>query len=176
MKDAALSGKLCRLRAYRPGDEDAMRAAANDFMVARWMTQRFPHPYTLQHAERWIEMTSSGRHAHHFAIEVDGVLVGGIGFDTYEGEGGGVASFGYWLGRAYWGRGIGTDAARTLADHALDAAGLRRLEARVFEENVASARVLLKIGFSLEGRLKAAYVDRYGKVCNALLFARVATT
>lgn len=170
-----LSGKLCRLRSYRHGDEAAICAVADDYMVARWMTRAFPHPYTTTDAEHWIAMACRDGTHSHFAIEVQGVLAGGIGFDLFGGERTGTASFGYWLGRAYWRRGIATEAAQMLADYALHTSGLRRLEAKVFEPNVASARVLQKAGFSLEGVLRSAYVDRDDKVCDALLFARTTT-
>jgi RimJ/RimL family protein N-acetyltransferase len=150
-----------------------MCAVADDFMVARWMTRAFPHPYTLSDADRWIEISTSGTRDRHFAIEVDGVVAGGIGFDPFGGERSGTASFGYWLGQAYWGCGIATEAARMLSDHALRNGGLRRLEARVFTENVASARVLEKSGFALEGVLREHYLDRSGNVCDALQFARL---
>jgi ribosomal-protein-alanine N-acetyltransferase len=176
MDDGSLSGKLCRLRPYRRGDEAAICSVADDFMVARWMTQRFPHPYTRTDADRWVETATRDSPPRYFAIEVDGMLAGGAGFEPHGGERAGTAEFGYWLGRAYWGRGIGTDAARVLTEHALERVGLRRLEARVFEQNSASARVLEKCGFVLEAKLYGAYVDRSGAACNALLFARLATT
>ena len=173
MRDA-LTGRLCRLRAYRAGDEAAVSAAADDFMVARWMTRAFPHPYTLADAQSWIEFVTNSRQDRHFAIEVNGTLAGGIGFDPYPGERSGSASFGYWLGRTYWGRGIATEASRMLSDYALGDGGIRRLEALVFAQNAASARVLEKCGFVLEGRLRRHYLDRSGNVCDALLFARLA--
>jgi [ribosomal protein S5]-alanine N-acetyltransferase len=153
-----------------------MCAVADDFMVARWMTRAFPHPYTLRDADEWISIATSGPRGRYYAIEVDGVLAGGIGVEPYRGERSGTAAFGYWLGRAYWGRGIGTDAARTLSDQALSQGRLRRLEARVFAPNVASARVLEKCGFALEGRLHGFYVDREDKVCDALTYGRLATS
>jgi RimJ/RimL family protein N-acetyltransferase len=81
--------------------------------------------------------------------------------------------FGYWLGRAHWGRGIATEAAQMLADHALNAGGMRRLEASVFVENRASIRVLEKCGFTLEGRLRSLYLDRDGGVSDAFLYAKL---
>jgi [ribosomal protein S5]-alanine N-acetyltransferase len=168
-----LEGKLCRLRPYRSGDEIAICAVADDFMVARWMTRAFPHPYTLRDAQRWIEIATGSSPNEFYAIDVEGIVAGGIGVEPRGGERSGTALFGYWLGQAYWGRGIGTDAARTLADYALSAGNLRRLEASVFAPNTASARVLEKCGFSLEGRLRAYYVDRSGELCDALMFARL---
>jgi [ribosomal protein S5]-alanine N-acetyltransferase len=168
-----LEGKLCRLRPYRPDDAAAICAVADDFMVARWMTRAFPHPYTRRDADRWIALATSDTRARYYAIEVGGVLAGGIGIEPRTGERSGTAIFGYWLGQAYWGRGIGTDAARTLADFAFADSRLRRLEASVFAPNTASARVLEKCGFSLEGRLRAYYLDRRGEMCDALMFARL---
>jgi ribosomal-protein-alanine N-acetyltransferase len=143
-------------------------------MVARWMTQRFPHPYTHADAREWIAAIIIDPQDRHFAIEVDGTLAGGIGIEPCDGERRGAALFGYWLGRAYWGRGIGTDAARTLSDYVLRMGFARRLEASVFAPNVASAKVLVKCGFALEGTLRGLYVDREGAICDALLFARLA--
>jgi ribosomal-protein-alanine N-acetyltransferase len=166
-----LFGQLCRLRLYRADEADALCSVADDCMVARWMTRRFPHPYTRADADEWIPIARSA--ALSFAIEVGGSLAGGIGVERLGGERGGTGVFGYWLGRDYWGRGIATDAARTLSDYALGDGGLRRLEATVFAPNVASARVLEKSGFALMTTLRAYYVDRNEAVCDGLLYERV---
>jgi RimJ/RimL family protein N-acetyltransferase len=167
-----MAGELCRLRPYRSGDASALRVVADDFEVARWMVRRFPHPYTLRDAEEWIAIAMADPPGQILAIEVDGAIAGGIAVEPHEGERGGTALFGYWLGRAYWGRGIATEAARMLSDFALQTGGLRRLEATVFAPNTASARVLAQCGFALEGRSPGFYVDRSGAVCDGLLFGR----
>jgi len=171
---AVLEGRLCRLRPFRVDDAPAICAVADDFMVARWMTRGFPHPYTRRHADHWIAVATSDARSRYYAVEVGGTLAGGIGVEPFDGERGGTAAFGYWLGQAYWGRGIATEAARILSDHTLNGGRFRRLEARVFAPNVASARVLEKCGFQLEGRLRAFYLDRSDKVCDALVFSRLA--
>jgi hypothetical protein len=102
------------VRRYRVEDAAALCAVADDFLVARWMTRAFPHPYTRADADFWVDAASSDIRQRYFAIEVDGVLAGGIGVEPYGGERSGVAAFGYWLGRRYWGRGIGSEAARSL--------------------------------------------------------------
>jgi RimJ/RimL family protein N-acetyltransferase len=173
MNNVRLEGRRCTVRPYRTGEAAAIRAVADDFMVARWMTRAFPHPYTERDAQRWIAIATRDSRARYFAIEVAGALAGGIGVEPYDGERDGTAAFGYWLGRAYWGRGIATEAAQMLAGHALGSGGFRRLEASVFAENLASARVLEKCGFTNEGTLRGFYLDRNGKVCDAVLFARL---
>jgi RimJ/RimL family protein N-acetyltransferase len=167
-----VTGKLCRLRPYRSGDASALCAVADDFEVARWMVRRFPHPYTLRDAEEWIAIAMADARGQIFAIEVDGAIAGGITVEPLGAERTGTALFGYWLGRAYWGRGIATEAARMLSDFALQSGDLRRLEATVFGPNAASARVLEKCGFTLEGRSPELYLDRSGAVCDGLLFGR----
>lgn len=173
MFDTILTGRLCRVRPYEESDAPALCRLADDFEVARYMTRRFPHPYTLRDAQDWLARVAADSRALIGAIEVEGKLAGGIGVEPLDGEYDGTAFFGYWLGRAYWGRGIATDAARQLADYALARGNLRRLEATVFAPNVASARVLAKCGFTLEGTCKAKYLDRSDTVCDGLIFARL---
>ena len=59
-----------------------------------------------------------------------------------------VAEIGYWLAKPHWGLGIATEAVGLFADFAHDMAWIERLEAAVFVENAASARVLEKNGFA----------------------------
>jgi RimJ/RimL family protein N-acetyltransferase len=57
---------------------------------------------------------------------------------------------GYWIARAYWGRGFATEACSALVEIAR-ALGLARLEGSHFLDNPASARVLEKLGFEPTG-------------------------
>lgn len=173
MHDIVLEGTLCRLRAYRSEDAAALASVANDFRVARWMTRQFPHPYSLRDAQQWVEFAAGEGRGVHFAIEVKGALAGGIGITLPAGERAGTAILGYWLGHAYWGRGIATQAVRLLSAHALRDGELRRLEASVFADNLASAKVLEKAGFVREALLKAYYLDRSDEICDGFLYARI---
>jgi RimJ/RimL family protein N-acetyltransferase len=62
----------------------------------------------------------------------------------------GAVELGYWIGRAFWGRGFATEAGYALVDIAR-ALGLRQLEASHFIDNPASGRVLEKLGFESTG-------------------------
>jgi RimJ/RimL family protein N-acetyltransferase len=57
----------------------------------------------------------------------------------------GIREVGYWLGRAYWGRGVGTMALTEFLGHEKK----RPLYARVAVHNLASIRVLQKCGFTV---------------------------
>jgi RimJ/RimL family protein N-acetyltransferase len=76
----------------------------------------------------------------------DGCLVGVIGL---RGE------FGFWLARQARGRGYATEAGKALVAVAFRRIGLRRLEARVFRDNLASRHTLAKLGFREAGRTAA---------------------
>ena len=75
------------------------------------------------------------------AIIVDGEVAGNIGSWTAEGK----REVGYWIDRAFWGRGVATDALSAF----LGLEPVRPLYAGVAKHNVASIRVLQKCGFKL---------------------------
>lgn len=163
-----------KIRPWRREDAPALQALADHIDVARWMSG-FPHPYTRNDAEEWTAKAALQHPPQFFAIEVDGVIVGGAGLEPRDGSHKGVVILGYWLGRAYWGRGIANAVVSMLVEHAFSS-GFRRVEAHVFAPNAASLRVLEKCGFTLEGRLRASYVELDGTACDELIFGRIDTT
>jgi RimJ/RimL family protein N-acetyltransferase len=118
-------------------------------------TLTIPHPYTLAHAETWIaahqENFDTGK-SLSFAITLEGDLTGAIGlrFEPDHAR----AEIGYWIGSAYRGRGLASEATREVVRYALRDAGLHRVYASHFARNPASGRVLLKAGLACEGVLR----------------------
>jgi RimJ/RimL family protein N-acetyltransferase len=89
----------------------------------------------------------------HFAIrEPSGRVIGGCGFNEL--TVGHRAEIGYWLAKPCWGRGIMTEVVERLCEMAWTEWKLVRITAHVFPFNEASARVLEKNGFQLEGVLR----------------------
>lgn len=70
------------------------------------------------------------------------------------------ASLGYWLGAVHTGRGLATRAVRALARFSFDDLGLLRISAQVAVENAPSRAVLRRAGFSREGVLRSAALNR----------------
>lgn len=64
------------------------------------------------------------------------------------------ASMGYCFSDAAWGHGYATEAGRALLEWAFDAMDLNRVQAETDTRNLASARVLEKLGFAREGTLR----------------------
>ena len=64
------------------------------------------------------------------------------------------ASLGYCYDEPAWGHGFATEAARALLGWAFDTLDLNRVQAETDTRNLASARVLEKLGFVHEGTLR----------------------
>src|SRR5712672_529877 len=127
----------CTVREWRTSDVDSLAVNANNVKVWRNLHDAFPHPYTKADAESWIQRTSTEHADTVFAIAVDGKAIGGIGFHRGTDVHRLTAAIGYWLGEAYWGRGIAAEALRAVTEHALANFDFQRLEAYVFEWNLA---------------------------------------
>ena len=161
------------LRPYRMTDVASLARHANNRNVSRNLRNHFPYPYTSEDAREFLERTVGLTPLRNLAIEVAGEAAGGIGLrlesDVHEG----TAEIGYWLAEPHWGRGIVTEAVQAVTAYGFERFALRRIEAGVFERNVASARVLEKAGYVLEGRLRRQVI-KDGEVMDALLYAFVA--
>jgi RimJ/RimL family protein N-acetyltransferase len=160
-------------RTLRSSHLEALVQHANNRKIWLNVKDRFPHPYTVHAAEAWIGINQANMgHPVAFAIELDGALVGGAGIELRDDIHRRTGEIGYWVAEPYWGRGIGTAAARFIADYAFAAFPLARLEAGVFSWNPAAARVLEKAGFAQEARLRDA-VTKDGRTGDLLLYARL---
>ena len=162
----------CVLRPWRSEDKADLVRLANNRRVWRNMTHTFPHPYTEDDADLWLRIAAHPGRSIQLAIAVGGQVVGGIGAVAGEGIQAATAQFGYWLGEPFWGRGIATAAATSLAARIGEEALFARLEARVFAWNPASMRVLEKAGFTREAVLRCA-VSKEGALIDAVLYAKV---
>lgn len=89
----------------------------------------------------------------------NGGIAGAIGYKTVEWVNMRV-EIGYWLGAEFQGKGLMTDAARVVTDHAFREWGLQRVEIRCAVENVKSANVARRLGFQQEGLLRQAFKVR----------------
>ena len=75
-----LSGEHCVIRRWRTRDVASVVRYANNFNVSRYLRDRFPYPYTMEHARAFLAgAVGEDGEETKFAIEVDGEAVGGIG-------------------------------------------------------------------------------------------------
>jgi ribosomal-protein-serine acetyltransferase len=82
----------------------------------------------------------------------------------------GKVELGYWIGRAFQGRGIMTDACREVLDYAFRELRLNRVEIQCATRNSRSAAIPQRLGFTLEGTRREAELVN-GKFYDLLLFS-----
>ena len=159
-----------QIRSYRSEDAEALARYANNRNVSRNLRDAFPYPYTLPHAETWIDLVAQQATETDFAIASEAELIGGIGLQTQRDVHRRSGEIGYWLGEPFWGRGIATAVLRAFTEYAFEQFDLVRVYGYVYEWNPASARVLEKVGYQCEGRLKKS-VTKDGQVIDQFVYA-----
>ena len=164
--------KTCSVRSWDWRDRDQIVKHANNRKVWINLRDRFPHPYTVNDARRWLEMVVDQKPETNFAIAVANEAVGGIGFTVQHDVARRSAEIGYWLGEEFWGRGIATEALVAVTGHAFSNYDICRLYAHVFDWNGASARVLEKAGYVFEGRMSKS-VTKDGQTIDQLMYATI---
>ncbi len=124
---------------------------------------------TFSDAEKWFAKNGSGEDdklPRSFVIEVDEegkwVPVGTAEFYN-ERPSHKTADFGFLIGdKNWWGKGIGTEAAKRMVKYGLDELGYKRIGAVSAAYNVRSLNALQKAGFQIEG-IRKSYVFRDGQ-------------
>ena len=165
-------GDLVRLRTVDPADAAAQHRWFNDLDVTRYLAWRYP--VSLDALTARLHVTSSFADAR-FSIEArdTGELVGygALRGATPESRN---AELDLVIGeRTVWGRGLGTDAARTLCAVGFGTLGLHRVHLWVMTEHAAAIRAYEKAGFEREGVVRDRLYRR-GRWHDCLLMARLA--
>jgi [ribosomal protein S5]-alanine N-acetyltransferase len=153
-------GPTITLRYPRTEDAAALFALASDPEVTRWFSWRYT---AVEDAERWIAGREEAREAGEwleFVVEHRERGVAGITGLTEPSRRDRRAVTGSWLGAAFWGAGVNTEAKALLARIAFDACGLDRLGSYAGTANARSRRALEKVGFVREGTLR--HYHRHG--------------
>lgn len=146
------------LRFPRADDVEVLTAYRNDPEVAALQDWSMPYPeerareLVAQH-EGVTDLRNGGQ--HQVMIERDGRLVG----DLYVGlhEQGGVADIGFTLTRAAQGQGIAFEAMSAVVDDLVERLGVHRVFAELSTENLASARLLERLGMTFEALTRKSF-------------------
>jgi ribosomal-protein-alanine N-acetyltransferase len=105
-----------------------------------------------------------------FVVEVQGRLQGQLNVANVMYGSVSSAVLGYWVSPEVAGRGVMPTAVALVTDYLMDQVGLHRVEINVRPENVASLRVIQKLGFRYEG-LKQRYIHINGDWRDHYVFA-----
>ena len=158
------------LRPWTDNDLENLLKFGNNKNIAKFMTEKFPHPYTKEKGESFIAFTKQHSPIHVFAIDVDNQAVGGIGIHPQDDIHCRNAELGYWLGEPFWGKGIITKAILEIVDYGFNNFDIDRIFARPFGTNAASQKVLEKSGFKLEARFERS-LYKNGEYLDELVYA-----
>ena len=165
--------QTARLTLRHPRASDAPRIAqlCGDIEIPR-MTTRMPWPYGLDEAQTFVDLVrdQDPDHENTFLIEHDGEVVGCVGLFMK----GRYPEIGYWIGRAYWGRGFASEAARGALKWARDEWRKKVVVAGHFADNPASGVVLSKVGFLYTGEIEMRHSLARGEVAATRMMVWIA--
>jgi RimJ/RimL family protein N-acetyltransferase len=141
------------LRPVRDADVDRILEYRNLPEVTRWLLRTEVDPAAFRSAWR---RAAENPDDHSVAVLLDGLVIGTVSVDLVDGMGQPgtpprtEAAIGYIFDPAYGGRGYATEAVTAMVVHAFERLGVRRITAGCFADNVASVRVLEKVGMRRE--------------------------
>jgi RimJ/RimL family protein N-acetyltransferase len=157
-----LRGNMVILRPVKRADIPNFLVWFNDTEVSQYMGRNLP--LTEMEEEKWIEGLTADKTRVNLVIEaivdVSTKPIGTIGFQFIEATNR-QATFGIGIGeKDFWNNGYGTEAARLFIKYGFEQLNLNRVNSNVFDFNVRSQKMHLKIGFKQEGlRRQAKFVN-----------------
>lgn len=160
------------VRDWSEDDAASIAQYANNRKIWINLRDAFPHPYSLANAKTFLSDAIQRDPRTYFAVANEQEAIGSIGLMQGQDVHRFTAELGYWLAEPFWGKGIMTNAVKVLSEYAFEELGIHRIFAEPYTTNIASARVLEKSGFVLEGVLHAN-VFKDGSILDQFLYAEV---
>lgn len=154
------------LTSIHPNDKAAYLEHLNDKSFSDAIPV-LPYPYTEAAADWWIQhrlelLNENGKEISFALRNPEGYLIGSVGVDDLKIGKTHRAEIGYWLARAYRGQRLASNALGVFVQYAFDSLEVTRLTAHTLDFNTASARILQKNRFKLEGCLRQHTKTRNG--------------
>jgi ribosomal-protein-alanine N-acetyltransferase len=150
------------LRHLCMADLDALAALYADPEVRRWFPDGVRTYQQTCDELAWIIDVYYARYGYGLwatILKETGAFIGRCGLLPWDIEGRTEVEVAYLLGRDYWGRGLATEAARAIVDHAFATLPVERLICMTDPGNAASRSVAVKVGMR---SLWENYVDEHG--------------
>ena len=160
------------LREMNDSDAESIAKHANNKKVFDNLRDFFPYPYTVQDALKFIEGCNKQIQKTVFGISVNDEIAGTIGCGIFKDVSRMTAEMGYWIGEAYWGKGIVSKCIEVFTNYMFSNFNIIRIQAPVFEFNKPSMRVLEKNGFYLESVMKQSAIKNE-KIIDMLLYVKL---
>lgn len=158
------------LRPWSLSDVQSLAKYANNKEIAKNLRDKFPHPYLEEDAENFIRFVQEHNPDGIMAIEINGEACGGIGIHPQEDIYRKNAEMGYWIGEAYWGKGIMTKAIKQMVMYGFQKFDINRIFAIPFHNNIGSQKALEKAGFKVEAKMSKT-IFKNGEYLDEIIYA-----
>ncbi|GAA2737709.1 hypothetical protein GCM10009867_25950 [Pedococcus aerophilus] len=153
-----LTGDLVTLRAHDPSHAQGVFERAVDPVTQQFTT--VPRDYTLEMAHEYVtEFTAPSPDQICWAIEVDDTYAGSIDLRVMDVEAG-AGSLGFATHQDFRGRGVMTDAVRTVVRYAFDQLGWQTCRWQAHVGNWGSAKAVWRVGFPVPTFVPDLLVER----------------
>ena len=165
----AIRTRRLTLRRVRLSDVDDVFGFASEDVWSRLLRPDASGPYQRRDAERWVagRRLADWRTEPTWAVEFDGRMSGMVGLNIEVEHS--RAELSYALTRELRGQGLTTEAARAVVDRVFLDTKLGRVWARTDTPNLASIRVLEKLGMRREAVMRQCHV-RQGELIDLAVY------
>ena len=163
------------LRKFTLDDANAMfNNWANDDTVTKYLTWQTHNNISVTRTilKTWVA-DYVNNDFYQWGIEYDGVLIGSIGGHKPD-ENLKAISFGYCIGKEWWGLGLVSEALQAVIDYWFDI-GFNRIWGVHYIDNFASGRVMEKCGLKYEGIVRQGHITLCGDIHDVKQYAIVAS-
>ena len=162
----------CRIRKWELSDAKDLAVALSNKKVQDNLRDGLPYPYTEQDGKEFISamLSADESETFAFAITVDNMVIGSIGIFRQGNIHRQTAELGYYIAEEYWSKGIMTEAVKQICEYVFAKSDIIRIYAEPFAYNIASCRVLEKVGFQYEGTLRSNAVKN-GRVIDMEMYS-----
>lgn len=152
-ENKTITTKRLLLRLFQKADAATVTKLCNSYNMYK-NTLYLPYPYSIDDALSWMEQHLDNFNAnkiYEFAItdKKTRKLYGAIALSNNQKFNNGEIA--YWIGEDFWGNGYATEAAQAIIQFAFNEKQYHKVFARYFHSNLASGRVLQKLGMRKEG-------------------------
>ncbi|MBW9157796.1 GNAT family N-acetyltransferase [Clostridium sp. FP2] len=162
------------LRQFKEEDAaDMFNNWASDNEVTRYVSWQTHSEIEVseQVLTMWVDEYSSQEN-YNWAIEIkeNGSVVGSIGLMNIDNN---IENceIGYCIGKAFWNKGITTEAFSAVINFAFKEVGFERITGRHNVDNVASGRVMEKCGLKYEGTLRKIHKINTGSLVDCKYYS-----
>lgn len=161
-----------KIRKWKLSDAKDLAVALSDLRVHENLRDGIPYPYTEQDGVNYISamLSSDENKTFAFAVTADDKVIGSITVFRQENIHRLTGEIGYYIAEEYWGKGIMTEIVKQTCKSVFEKSDIVRIYAGVFARNIASCRVLEKVGFCCEGTLRSGAVKN-GEVLDVKMYS-----